>query len=195
MRLIFVVNYWHADAPLAKRLGKQIEMHYPGADQMYLRDVPRLKHILTGEWTQRYLEYALATGADVILKLDPDTCMWRRPEIPQADWFGTLSNDGFVRGGACGFSRFAAESLVSSGKLMRPTQHSYPRYGHCKWPHEDYDSAQLSCQDRTVSEIMGNLGIPATPWPDVLILGNDRVIPDRGDYSLTHPHPLIEEGG
>jgi len=189
-RLVFVVNCWQRDEHLVERLGWKINRYYPEASRIVLPDVPRLKDQMTGEWTQRYLEYALATGADVIIKLDPDACVWRRAEIPIDDWFGTISLDGnFIRGGACGFSREAAGKLVASQILFEPTPFSYLRYDEYRWPHEERDSTPLSCQDRIVGAAMARLGIHPRPWADVLILGNDNRVPEAENFAITHPHP------
>lgn len=192
-RIVFVVNCWHRDEHLARRLGAQLDQHYSDASSIVLPDVPRLKDKLTGEWTLRYLEWSLSSGADVIIKLDPDACVWRRATIPEADWFGTMSVDGtFVRGGACGFSREAAGKLIASQILLEETPFSYPRYDDYRWPHEERDSTPLSCQDRIVGAAMARLGILPSPWRDVLILGNENRVPDESEircHAITHPHP------
>lgn len=168
----------------------QLDQHCPDASLIMLPDVPRLKDKLTGEWSQRYLEWALATGAESIVKLDPDSCVWRRMTIPQADWFGTLSKSGtFIRGGGCGFSRPAAQRLVESGLLLNPSPHSYPRYSEFRWPHEENDATPLSCQDPIVGDAMAILGIQPTPWAEVLILGNENREPSVNGHAITHPHP------
>lgn len=188
--LVFVVNCWHRDEHLVARLCAQLDKHFPDASHMIIPDVPRLKDKLTGEWTHRYLEWALSCGADVIIKLDPDACVWRRPKIPEADWFGTISPSGrFARGGACGFSRTAAEKLVESKFLLQPSPHTYRRYVEYRWPHEEPDDTPISCQDRIVGDGMSIVGIRPTLWTEILILGNENREPEAGSYAITHPHP------
>lgn len=191
--LCCVVNVF-ADRPLAARLLWQIRRHIPRARICLIHDSDRLKLRPTGEWSQRYLHAALATpGAETILKLDPDACIWRQPaSFPQADWFGTISPSGtFIRGGACGFSRRAATRLVASGLLLRPSRHQYARYSIFKWPHEAEDKRPISCQDRIVGDAMRALGFAPTPWPEVHVLGNAMRSPAPGHFAITHPHPRI----
>lgn len=187
--IAFAVNVYR-DEHLADRLIRQLADHYRDASHIIIPDSPRLKDKPTGQWTQRYLEWALATGADVIIKLDPDTCVWRRAVLPDADWFGTISTDGtFVRGGACGFRRETAKRLVESRLLLEEAPFSYARYGEYRWPHEEWSDELISCQDRIVGRAMAKLQIPPAPWPDVLILGNGNIIPEPENFAMTHPHP------
>lgn len=204
--MTFVVNYYH-DTELALRLAQGLRYFYPETPILFIGDgVPsdpkldkyvltyegvRLKHIPCGAWTERYLMAALAfSKSEYIIKLDPDTCIWRPFVVPKADWFGTVSNDRqFIRGGACGFSRRAAEWLVRSGLLHRPSEHVYDRYGRFRWPHEEPSNELLSCQDRIVGDAMRQLGIPPFAWSEVNILGNDMQVPEPDSFALTHPHP------
>lgn len=188
--MIFVVNVWK-DERLAQRLLSQLSVIYPGVDVIVIPDEPRLKTRLSGEWTQRYLLRALEHElSDVIVKLDPDTCVWRQAPIPDADWFGTISNDGrFARGGACGFRRATAQRIVDSGLLLNDYRHLYDRYGKFRWPHEEPDTGLISAQDRIVAEVAETLDIKPTPWKYVFILGNDNRVPDVAGWAITHPHP------
>lgn len=188
--IAFVINV-HRDEHLAVRLIDQITTHYPEASLTVIPDEPRLKTTLTGEWTQRYLERGLATNADVVVKIDPDTCIWRRAEIPGTDWFGTINDKAFVRGGACGFSRSAAERLVASGLLLEKAPFYYARYSKFRWPHEEESDEIISCQDRIVGRAMSELKIPPSDWPGVFILGNGSGIPEPASFAITHPHPQI----
>lgn len=155
--------------------------------------LPRRKHHFNGEWTQRFLMLARATNSDVIIKLDPDTCLWRKFSLPDAEWFGTLSTNGtWVRGGACGFRRDTADRMIESGLLLS-TVASYCRYGLYRWPWELEDRTPISNQDRIVGQVMSELGIPATDWPDVNILGNEMRIPERGAFAITHPYFGVAE--
>ncbi len=204
--IAFVINVWN-DQHLALRLVKQIREHFdqpaliigdgvtiiPELNEITLaRSFNRVKDQRTGYWTQRYLQIALQTSADVIIKLDPDAQIWRKFTPPQADWFGTLSNTkAFVRGGCCGFSRAAAEKVCRSGLLYKTYPYIYQRYGKYKWPHEEFSEEPLSSQDNIMRRVMAILDIQPTEWPEVLILGNDGIVPERGDYAATHPHPLL----
>lgn len=206
--IAFIVNVYSHDQALALRLLGQLRPCYPDAPILIIGDgvavsrelgqqgtpieMLRQKHLPSGLWTHRYLALALGqTTADVFVKIDPDTCMWRKPEIPDADWFGTPSQDGtFLRGGAVGIRRGVIQSVLQSRLLLKPTIHSYGRFDSFRWPHEKKDSTPISCQDRIMGDVMETLGYPPTPWPDVNILGNPRREALAGDFALSHPHPF-----
>ncbi len=195
------------DQHLALRLVKQIRKHFeqgavvisdgapviPELDDLALcHHFDRVKDQTTGYWTQRYLEIALQTSARTIIKLDPDACVWRRFTPPDADWFGTMGDSGdYVRGGACGFSRTAAEMVVRSGLLHSRFPYVYYRYGKHRWPHERESKDPLSNQDHIMRRVMRKLGIAPTPWPEALVYGNCGRIPVVNDEAVTHPHPTM----
>lgn len=207
MNIAFVTHVYR-DHRLARRLVKQIETFYPAAPILVIGDgVPpiggtgeqvtglsleRLKAVGNGAWTARYLQLALdLTKADVIIKLDPDTCLWRTFTLPDADWFGTPSQDGtFLRGGAMGISRSATRRLLNSKLLLSQSSHTYGRYSDFRLPHEAVDPTPITCQDKIMGDAMRTLGIQGVAWPDVHILGNPREEADPGDFALTHPHPF-----
>ncbi len=208
MSLAFVVNFFREDDALVEGLAEALQHFYPAAPIVFIGDgvpasgqlrsrvavceAPRLKHLPSGEWTERYLRLGLALVTDFIIKLDPDTMIWRRFLLPEGlDYFGTISNLGaFVRGGAVGFSREAARKLVESGWLSAPSPHHYLRYSEFRWPHEAPSDELISCQDRTVGDAAARLHIPPSTWEEVFILGNDNRVPAAGNFALTHPHPL-----
>lgn len=185
MRLLFVTNVFR-DQSLADRLAQQLAAHYPEAQALFIPDEPRLKTILTGEWTQRYLEVSLNYGPDIIIKLDPDTCVWRRTKIPDADWFGEISAcRTFIHGYACGFSKTAATKLVASKLLLLPSPFFY------RWPHDGSDDTPMSYQDMTVGAAMAKLQISPRKWNDILTLWHGK-IPHADQRAISHPHPAME---
>lgn len=195
------------DQHLALRLVKQIRKHFEqGAiviadgvpvqpelnDLALCRSFERVKDRTTGYWTQRYLEMGLQTSASTIIKLDPDTCIWKRFTPPDAEWFGTLGDSGdYVRGGAVGFSRAAAERVVASGLLHGRFPYVYRRWSKYRWPHEQESDEVVSNQDHIMRRVMGKLGIKPTSWPEVLIYGNSGQIPVPNGEAVTHPHPTL----
>lgn len=205
--IAFVINVYN-DQHLALRLVKQIRKHFDqgaivvsdGApidpelnDLALCRRFERVKDRTTGYWTQRYLQLALQTSAKTIIKLDPDTCVWRRFTPPDADWFGTLGDSGdYVRGGAMGLSRETAQKVVRSGLLHDRFPYVYYRYKKHRWPHEKESELPLSNQDHILRRVMGKLGIKPTPWPEVLIYGNCGRVPTPAGEAVTHPHPTLE---
>lgn len=189
--IAFAVNIYRDEA-LALRLARQIRRHYPEAHLVFVHDRDRLKLRRTGEWTARYLRLALSTDAETIIKIDPDACLWRRFVVPDAAWFGVPTLSGvFLRGGAVGFSRATAETLLASGQLLAESKHIYSRYGAFRWPHELEDDTLISCQDRIVGDVMQSLGIGWSRWEDVHDLGNAMTVAERGNHAISHPHPTI----
>lgn len=187
----FVINIFK-DGSLAERLIKQIASHCPDDTIVLIPDDGRLKLVQSGAWTQRYLKAGLESDCDVIIKLDPDTCIWKPFKTPQADWFGTLDIfGGFIRGGCLGMSRATAERVVQSKLLLNPDPSSYQRYGSLRWPHEEFDPTPISLQDHVLARVMRKLGINPTNWDDILILGNSGKIPEPGNFAITHPHPTL----
>lgn len=204
--ITFVINV-HRDQHLALRLVKQIRKHFdrpalvisdgepiiPELDELTLcYCFNRAKDRRDGYWTQRYLQAALEFPAETIIKLDPDTCIWRKFEPPQADWFGTLGDSSdYIRGGAVGMSRETAQKVVRSGLLYKNYPYIYYRYKKHRWPHEQESDEAISNQDHIMRRVMSKLKIEPTPWPEVLIYGNSGIIPEPGNYAVTHPHPSI----
>ncbi len=204
--IAFVINVYD-DQHLAIRLANQILHHYQqkpivigdGVDiapelsaisQSY--SFERVKQLKSGLWTHRYLEIALSTPATHIIKLDPDSCLWRPFTLSDADWFGSLSSQGeFVRGGGFGLRRNVAEKIVDSQFLKHSFPFIYYRYSVHKWPHETFSDKPISNQDNITKLVMRKLGIKPTIWPEVLVHGNDGKIPEPGNYAITHPHPTL----
>lgn len=186
-----VVNVFQ-DEQLLPRLMAQLAQHCPAAPQRFIPDTDRLKLQQSGVWTQRYLEAALQDNCDFILKLDPDTCIWRAFDLLDADWYGTISNNRqWIRGGASMLSREAAEIIVKTRLLLVPNPASYPRYSFFRWPHEQEDFRPVSLQDKILGEVARKLKISPVDWSEAYVLGNDMVEPEPRHFAITHPHPFV----
>jgi len=208
MKIAFVLNVYR-DQALAVRLANQV-LELFGQKAIVIGDgvpidpglakvshswaAPRLKHQFSLAWTKRYLQVGFESGADHVIKLDPDSFIHRRFTPPDADWYGTLglSND-YVRGGACGFRRNIIPKVLNYTNLDGFAPYSYRRWSKHRWPHEEYSDEVISNQDHNLKLAMLDLGIVPTTWPDVLIYGNENVVPsgDLSRFAITHPHPTL----
>lgn len=74
-----------------------------------------------GRWTERYLKIFLDTECSHLIKVDPDTNILRSaanlPDPAQPTIFCRMGLDRVPHGGALGFTRPMAETLITSGWL------------------------------------------------------------------------------
>lgn len=211
-----IYTEWH----LARRLAAQIRTFYKGAPIIALADGTndpdfamscdslginflcgdRLKlPQFGGEWSQRLFLEFLKTDSSTLIKLDPDTCLWRQfSYIPNADWFGSLGSSykyPYPRGGCVGFRRAAVEKIVASELLLAEVykceSFSYDRYGYWRWLHENHLGEAIALQDWILADVGQKLGLRVADWDEVNI--QFRQIPDNPDlkWAATHPHPTI----
>lgn len=72
-----------------------------------------------GHWTERYLKIFLATNKPYVIKIDPDTNILRTvqnlPDPTKPTIFCRMGLDRVPHGGALGFTRPMAESILSNG--------------------------------------------------------------------------------
>ena len=148
-----------------------------------------------GLWTKRYLEYYLQESDDpFVVKLDPDTCVWRSFTIPDGDICGNIGHKykhPYVKGGCIAIKREAATKMLES-KLLEDecyASFNYERYGKHKWLHETRSSELLALQDWIVGDIAYRLNLKLQEWDEIKILGNDNIKPVPENFAVTHPHP------
>ena len=93
-----------------------------------------------GRWTERYLKIFLDTECSHLIKVDPDTNILRPaanlPDPTKPTIFCRMGLDRVPHGGALGFNRPMAETLMSSGWL---TNGALLRYHH----HHAYQDQML----------------------------------------------------
>ena len=218
--LCFVFSVYR-DEPLAIRLMADIRRAYPEADIICIPDGPadisllnacryyrvmrflgcRLKTLeYGGAWLHRLLALPLMfSGADVIIKLDPDTRIHRRFEaVPEADWFGQLRSTAFylpiIGGGCMGFSREFAERVLVSEYLLDPLykdkRFAYQRYGRYRQPGETASDEWIALTDWIIADVAHRLGVERISWREVLINFREPLPVDLSPWAATHPHPL-----
>lgn len=160
----------------------------------------RLK--LTGlgaAWTKRWMSAALDT-ADVVIRLDPDVMLWRRPkDIPMSDIFGmmlgsTIHKRHYVRGCCSGYQNKAIGNILTSGMLDDPLfknndLFAYRRYWHFRMDGEEKTPDMVYSEDPTIAYIAEKLGMSMENWSDIHVCFREP-LPDNQNmqWSITHPH-------
>jgi hypothetical protein len=140
---------------------------------------------------------AITTGADIIVKVDPDTRATNLATFPSADVFGFLAPNGIYSpkssgifcGAAIGFQSSAVEKILSSGHLTdqkytrKPFVTPERRYGH---PRE-----VIALQDPIVADVVSRLRLTTANWPGLHIRFSwDRPVPPPSGATFIHPVKL-----
>ncbi len=131
--------------------------------------------------------------------MDPDTCIWKTFNLPKGDYdlFGNISKNRYkypyVRGGCIGLTRIAAQKILDSGMLLEDKykNYNYQRYNWYKWPHEIKSTEEIAFQDWIMADVCHELKLKLKQWNDICILGNDKRVPDKADFAITHPNPIL----
>lgn len=195
-RLTFAMTYCDRDAALAQKSADAVRTLYPSAQIVLIEDHPRLKLAhFGGQWTERWMQAALATDANIIVKLDPDTRAMRTvTHFPMALVFGQMApmgayyskSDGIILGGAIGFKRFLVEKIVDSALLQdaRYTEKPYAReerrFGDPK--------EVIAMQDPIVADILQRLDVFQGVWDGLdLMMSWEPVRSFRQTATFVHP--------
>lgn len=139
--VIFVMHVYDESVESVKHTVEQVRRFYPSSRITLIYDgvIPysifnvveiygeRLKiDGKNGLFTKRYLDYFLTVqDASYCIKIDPDTEIVRRIEIPLPDShkevvFCRVDPNGIPHGGAIGFTKTMAKKLSNSGWLEEP---------------------------------------------------------------------------
>lgn len=209
MRICYLINVYR-DFEAARRLLDQLLSYAGGTEIIFLTDgthdpefgeicadcgiayitaSTRLKSIAGGAWTARFLGiYRQVSTAPYLIKLDPDSRMWRSPDlstIPAADWFGTVHSSGsappFVAGGCLGFRREAVDRILDSGLLA--AERYRDRVYSIEWKGE-----RLSFSDQILSSVCHRLRLVAAPWAECFVLHRCEPSNPALKFAITHPH-------
>lgn len=195
-RLTFAMTYCDRDAALAQKSADAVRALYPDASVIVIEDNPRLKLAqFGGQWTERWMQAALATDANIIVKLDPDTRALRTvTHFPMALVFGQMASvgtyhpnsEGMILGGAIGFKRFLVEKIVDSGFLRdakytkEPYVREERRFGDPK--------EMVAMQDPIVHDITQRFGLSEGVWDGLdLMMSWDEARPFRQNATFAHP--------
>lgn len=219
MQIAFVFGVYN-EWSLASRLVNQIRTLYPqapaiaicdgtfNADFAQLCDLKGISFIASdriklpqfgGAWSQRLFTEFLKTDADILIKLDPDTYLWRCfTSFPDTDWFGTQANKylyPYPRGGCVGFRRKCIERFIASNLLGHPKYKNhifaYDRYGRWGWEHDLKQTEPISLQDWVLADVAHQLKLKLGDWSEVNIQFRQIVANHGLRWAATHPMPLI----
>lgn len=205
----------HGDEALACRLINQMRDYYPATQIICIADGPaigqfeefcsnqRVDFILGdrlrlmskgGAWNGRMFQTFLArSSARYLIKFDPDCIMHRAfNDLPLADWFGNLAEDTWLRplmrGGCQGFSRAVAEAIVEQNLFDNPIYCDHPFGISAKTYYGKAQELWYAFVSGSLGDVMHRLGVPRTPWPDVLVHFREPLPDDLSPYAVTHPH-------
>ena len=135
MMTLFVMHVHSDDDSCVERNVAQLRLLYPTDKLVLIYDgVSARGHDCTeiagdrlkvagelGRWTERYLKLFLDTDCSYLIKVDPDTNILRParnfPDPASSTIFCRMGIDRVPHGGALGFTRPMAETLISSGWL------------------------------------------------------------------------------
>lgn len=162
----------------------------------------RLKQLGGGAFTQRWVDAVatyIDTDTDAIIKLDPDSYIWRFfANIPNADVFGDLywnrvTESNGVKGGCLGLSYGFLLQLAESGLLLsdvlNDVKFTYRRYGtkQRKKIGDQRNGASVASEDSVLSWCYRELGVVPYQWDEVASRQSVDWLDSEG-YAVTHPN-------
>jgi hypothetical protein len=188
MGICFAMTWYREPLELIAESIDALGEHYPDADLALVNEnKERLKlPQFAGQWSERWMRRAIDTGAEIIVKIDPDTRCYRRAEFPSADVFGEIAPavcfgiEGVIFGAAIGFSRSAILKILESGYLFDKK--------YCEDPYRyARDGEIVSLQDAIVSDIARRLGLRFAAWRGLRINCDWQGAPETGGAAFAHP--------
>lgn len=195
LTVTFAMTHTIRDAALAQKSSDVLKALYPDSPVLVIEDKPRLKLAASaGQWTERWMQAALGTRADIVVKLDPDTRAKRVATFPSSDVFGQVApkgtywpeSDGILSGGAIGFQRAAVQKILDSGLLrdvdyrVKPYYYSEPRFGT--------PQVTIALNDPIVDDIARRLSLSRAHWDGLdLHYSWESARPFRADATFVHP--------
>jgi hypothetical protein len=194
MNITFVITSYQ-DSVLAAQSAAAAKTLYPSAQIVQLSDLPpnRLKlPQFSGQWTERWMKAALATNADIIIKIDPDTRAYNAvTTFPTTDIFGQIAQNGIygglkgvIHGAAIGFQRAAVEKIVASG-LLSDKKYTVKPYTTTRGLTET-----ISLQDPIVHDVATRLGLTMGAWAGTSIRTKWQGKKTVDTTKVTFAHPV-----
>lgn len=199
-KLAFAINYCGRDAALAQKSAAAVRQLYPTASVVLIDDSETNLKVPpnAGQWTQRWMTQALATGADIIFKIDPDTrAMKAVTTFPTADVFGQpsvartyypTSPTTIIYGACIGFQKAAAEKIVASNLLLNAKYNEKPyvceerRYGTPRF--------NVILNDPVMDDVITQLGLTKATWAGLDMKNSWDVDQHVHPHSATFIHPV-----
>lgn len=172
----------------------------------YIRGEHLMRLCTVKDYIERMLSALLKGKEKYFLRIDPDTRIWRRLAIVPAftSVFGTLETmterlreeicvPANVQGGCIGFTRDAAEEILSSGVINEEScVNRFERtWARCTSMVRVARNGKFA-DDHVISWAAHELGIPIVESSE--IRSRWRLYVDNSDlrYAVTHPHKLFE---
>ena len=182
----------YKDQTAAQRCLSELKHFYPDEKVVVISDGIPMEGFLTqgadvrvgsrlktpnhrGSWTARFLLNFLGTRDSHVIKIDPDTHVNRRVEIPKADIFSAYrysNGKRILAGPAIGFSRKAAMMIMLSGFLYDSKysagEYAYHRFYPPRLKEGEEQSHELvSLQDDISTDVVNRLNIETLEWSDI----------------------------
>lgn len=170
-KVCFAMNFCERDAALAQKSATALGAVYPSAAVLLINDSDTKLKLPpnAGLWTEHWMTSALVTGADIVVKLDPDTRALNVATFPTTDVFGQTAADGaysknstgIICGACIGFQKAAVEKIVASGLLKDTKYNAKPyvvterRYG-TRFP--------VILNDPIVADVIKQLNLTTGSW-------------------------------
>lgn len=155
-------------------------------------------------WVDRILRSLLAGDETYLIKIDPDTGVWRRLSALPAfsSLFGTLEtiSEGHgaeidvpanVQGGCMGITRDVVQEILSSGLLNEEScgkdyRKTWARCSDMIWMAEN----DRCGEDFVISWACYALRVPIVECPEIRCRWRRQVTNETLRYAITHPHKL-----
>ncbi len=198
-KITFAMTYCERDAALVNKSQAALESLYPEARVIVIADNPRIKLPgFQGQWTERWMKAALATDADIIVKIDPDTRAMRVATFPTEDVFGQMAptgayypnSNGIISGGAIGFQQAAVQKIVDSG-FLRDTKYDVKPYAteerRFGTPRET-----ILLQDFITHDVAERLNLTKGDWPGLHLKFSWEADQNVHPKNATFIHPVKE---
>lgn len=212
--------YVYQDHKLAERLISQITTFYPQADILciadgefnndfaiyaeqnkvsFLQSSENLKTVLGGLWLQQlFVFYLKKSKAEILIKLDPDTFIWRPFNyLPDSAYFGHIKknkhNINFASGGCYGINRLSVKALIDSNYLHDPKFRNKNDYAYQRYyspfilPNESMSCTYLMKEDWIMAGALNLLDIQPKQFGEVWCEQRKQITNTDLKYAVTHP--------
>jgi hypothetical protein len=164
-------------------------------NSVYVKTHDRLRLLeYGGLWTNRFLTYFVSSNSNILIKIDPDSCLWRRfnQAFPIQDMFGTLKKVDeitYIRSAFIGIWRTAATRILESGILKDEHFKDQNLYGVLT------NGEMLSKQDVILGVVANRLKLRLADWAEV-DTQNTTYYPRNVNltYAITSPHHTKPDG-
>lgn len=146
-----------------------------------------------GKWWERALKVGLATGADWLVKIDPDTRVLRPFRFaPPHPISGTLTSAGtnleHIQGGCQAIRRDAASRILASKLLRNEVLRDCRTFSRTDADYRRLKAISYCSTDHSLAWACRNLGIAMGDWTEVASRWKPPA--PTGDFAVTHPHKL-----